>query len=741
MYKFKTWLCFILSLALLCSLLPGFALTADAAASGSCGANLTWTFDSDTNALKIEGSGGMYDYSAYGTPWYRYHTRIASVSLPNGLTGICEYAFLDCTALTSAVIPGSVESIGSEAFAYCSALTSVTIPDGVKSIGYGAFEGSAITSVTIPNSVTEIGRSAFAQCVSLTGITVASGNPYYCSLDGVLFNKARNELIQYPAGKTAATYTIPNGVTSILADSFMDCSALVNVTIPNTVTRIGNYAFRNCSALTSAVIPEGVTNIERCTFENCTALTGVTLPNSLTSIEEYAFDNCTALTGITFPSSLTELNDSALSGCTALAEIHVASGNPNYSSIGGVLFNQNGTELKRYPAGKPDTEYATPGGVTVIGAYAFDSCIALKKMTISAGVTSIGSNAFIGCASLESVTIPNTVTKLASYAFYGCSVLKSITIPGSVAHIGESSFGNCTSLTSVTIQSGAASIDGYAFYGCKALTSLTIPNTLTSIGVYAFVDCTALMSVVIPSSVTDIGTHALGWKNSDNQTSQTPIKDGGHQAPIQGFTIYGYSESAAETYAKKLSHIDYFVFVPLDPSSGFCDVSTTAYYYQPMLWALENGITNGTSAVTFSPKKTCTRGQVVSFLWNAMGKPEPDTSDNPFVDVKPSKYYYKAVLWAYQTGVTKGADDTHFNPSGKCNRAQVVSFLWNTMGKPEPTGTDNPFLDVKPGKYYYKAVLWAVENGITKGADATHFAPNQTCTRGQVVTFLYNTLA
>ena len=160
------------------------------------------------------------------------------------------------------------------------------------------------------------------------------------------------------------------------------------------------------------------------------------------------------------------------------------------------------------------------------------------------------------------------------------------------------------------------------------------------------------------------------------------------------------------------------------------------YYYNAMLWALERGITSGTSRVTFSPNDTCTRGQVMTFLYAAKGKPEADWSNNPFVDVKKSKYYYKPVLWAYQNGITNGVDDTHFQPNGSCTRAQVVTFLWALSGKPNPKAGSNPFQDVKKSNWYYTAVLWAYQNGITSGVDATHFGPNQTCTRGQVVTFL-----
>ena len=172
----------------------------------------------------------------------------------------------------------------------------------------------------------------------------------------------------------------------------------------------------------------------------------------------------------------------------------------------------------------------------------------------------------------------------------------------------------------------------------------------------------------------------------------------------------------------------------------FVDVGAWDYFYEPVMWAIEQEpqITKGTDDTHFSPKEKCTRAQVVTFIWNALGRPEPASLSNPFQDVKSSKYYYKAVLWAYHAGVTKGADAAHFDPDGSCTRAQVVSFLWNAEGKPSPGMSSCPFKDVKPGKYYYNAVLWAFKEGITKGIDATHFGPDSVCTRAQVVTFLCN---
>ena len=183
-------------------------------------------------------------------------------------------------------------------------------------------------------------------------------------------------------------------------------------------------------------------------------------------------------------------------------------------------------------------------------------------------------------------------------------------------------------------------------------------------------------------------------------------------------------------------------YVAISPTNPFEDVKNDAYYYEPVLWAVrhEPQITKGTDTTHFSPNATCTRGQVVTFLWRAAGCPETAKTDNPFTDVKEGAYYYKAVLWAVEKGITKGTSATTFSPDKGCTRGQVVTFLHRSAGEPKPDSTENPFTDLKSGEYYYDAVLWAVKHEITKGTDSTHFSPNSTCTRGQIVTFLYRAM-
>ena len=169
----------------------------------------------------------------------------------------------------------------------------------------------------------------------------------------------------------------------------------------------------------------------------------------------------------------------------------------------------------------------------------------------------------------------------------------------------------------------------------------------------------------------------------------------------------------------------------------FTDVPEGSFYYDPVIWAVAKGITNGTTPTTFGPNDQCMRAHVVTFLWRAAGSPEPTSTHNPFEDVKQTDFYYKAVLWAVDNGITNGLDATHFGPFAYCNRAQVVTFLHRALGNPAPSSQHNPFEDVPEGSFYHKPVLWAVEMGVTNGLDAVHFGPNAICNRAQIVTFLY----
>ncbi|MCH5353957.1 MAG: S-layer homology domain-containing protein [Acutalibacter sp.] len=233
------------------------------------------------------------------------------------------------------------------------------------------------------------------------------------------------------------------------------------------------------------------------------------------------------------------------------------------------------------------------------------------------------------------------------------------------------------------------------------------------------------------------------WHTSNNKWNEsTGYVQNTHTVSLEAGTYYfrvsSYYSDQSGSYTLKIYTESTQQQQPSQTGS-FVDVPTSQYYYSAVEWAVENGITAGTSPTRFSPSKTCTRAEVVTFLWRAAGSPEPTSTQNPFTDVPSGQYYTKAVLWAVERGITAGTSATRFSPSKTCTRGEVVSFLYRYEGKPDVSGS-NTFRDVPAGQFYYNPVLWAVANSITAGTTPTTFSPNQTCTRAQIVTFLYRDL-
>lgn len=225
-----------------------------------------------------------------------------------------------------------------------------------------------------------------------------------------------------------------------------------------------------------------------------------------------------------------------------------------------------------------------------------------------------------------------------------------------------------------------------------------------------------------------------------SRTSGTTVDLTGYTPTRDGYTFDGWYSNRELTIKvtsiKLTSNTTIYAKWTAKSDMSFTDVADKAYYRDAVEWAVENGITKGTTATTFSPNATCTRAQAVTFLWRAAGSPAPETSAMPFTDVPVGSYYYDAVLWAVENGITKGTSDTTFSPNMTCTRAQIVAFLWRSEKSPA-AGTANPFADVKPDAYYADAVLWAVKENITKGTTSTTFSPDADCTRAQIVTFLW----
>ena len=386
------------------------------------------------------------------------------------VTWIGYQAFMNCNRLTSITIPNSITGIASEAFRDCSSLTNITIPDSVISIGELAFYVcESLTNITIPDSVISIGYNAFYYCRSLTSINVSNNSKNYSSIDGVLFNKDKTQIISYSAGKKETSYIIPDSVTSIADYAFDNCTRLTSITIPEGVTIIGRSAFDNCIRLTSIAIPNGVTSIAYGAFNECRSLTNITIPDSVTYIGAIAFYGCSSLTSITIPDSVTSVDKYAFVDCIGLTGINVSDNNKNYSSIDGVLFNKDKTEIIKYPAKKEGPNYDIPNSVTNIGTSAFYKCSSLTSITIPSGVTSIGNYTFFCCSSLKSITIPEKVTSIAYDAFKDCSSLSKVLCLGNAPKLGSESFDRCSSDLKIYAKNGLTGYDanGWENYSDK----------------------------------------------------------------------------------------------------------------------------------------------------------------------------------------------------------------------------------------------------------------------------------
>ena len=391
----------------------------------------------------------------------------------------------------------------------------------------------------------------------------------YTSISGILFSKNKTELIQYPAAKTDSTYIIPDGVTRIdyafgscknltsvtIPDSvtsigdhaFNGCTSLTNITIPNSVTSIGNYSFSGCTNLINITIPDSVTSIGDNAFYKCESLTDIIIPNSVISIGYSAFSDCSGLANIAISDSVTSIGVSAFSGCISLKSIEVSDNNENYTSVDGVLFNKDASELITYPAGKSNDTYEISNSVTSIGDHAFTGCVSLKSVTIYDSVTSISDGAFFDCEGLKDVyytstedewnkiTIGNDNENLTNATIHynfepepsnkqtgscGDNVTYSLDTETGVLTIsgtgkmkdysGEDSrvYQN-SNIKSVIIENGVTSIGNLAFSSCNSLIEVSLPSSIISLGVSAFSGCENLMSISIPANVADIQSIAF----------------------------------------------------------------------------------------------------------------------------------------------------------------------------------------------------------------------------------------
>lgn len=816
---------------------------------------------------------------------------LRNLSIPDTVTEIGANAFLRCTAFILEKLPAGIKSIGDAAFANCGRIEELVLPETLEHIGEAAFGGTIIDKASFdgtPERWTAIGGDAC--CIARDKIDFLE---HICDFSGWEYDEHKHWQ-SCSCGKTqnegehtgdGDTCTVCGAALSAALDSGSIGDGLSwSLSRSGALTISGSGKMSDFSSVAnaapwdkqkdkiqSAVIGSGVQSISGGAFSGCTALEKVTISDTVAQIDLNAFD-----------------------GCTALAEFDVAAENETFSSVGGVLFSAD-KKLLRCPVGK-SADYAVPSGTVAIAGGAFKDCSKLESLVIPDSVTAIGKSAFENCAALKRITLPKSITTLEASCFSGCTALAEIALPDGVKTLGEKVFSGCAALKSVKIPAEVTVIPTEAFSGCVSLESITIPKNISHINERAFDGCTALKKVdylgsdtdwsqvtketgnnaldnaeksftrtdhehkytdtVIPPTCTERGctVHlcACGDKREDSYTPPLghnykggicvrcgildPNRDTQHEHDFiptvtkptcltEGFTTYtcscgecytkdyvsavghktqlqnakaagcltgGYTGDEVCTVCGKVFKQGSVIFAlghdpqparvkaPTCTESGytgdlicmrcgdmtqigktvaaadhkffggvcsvcgaksaeaapeFDDVKPGAFYFDAVQWAVENGITNGTGKNTFSPNDVCSRYQIVMFLWRAAGQPEAKAAVS-FADVKPGDIFYEAVQWAVERGITKGTSSTSFSPYAPCTRGQIVTFLYRSAGSPKVSGTCD-FSDVFSGSFCHDAVIWASSEGITNGTSAGRFSPNEGCTRAQVVTFLY----
>ena len=392
----------------------------------------TWAFQGCTGITSIVIPDSVI---SIGDSAFSGCTSLAEITIPDSVTEIGEFAFSGCTSLLKVVLSKNMTAIEARTFSGCSSLESIIIPEGVTKIGTrsksedfmcdgAAFYGcTSLKEIIIPDSVTEIWWRAFSGCTSLSKVKLPKN---LTSINSDVFSGCTSLAeITIPDSVTSigssafegctslAEIDIPDSVTSIGGSAFSGCTSLSKVDLPKDLTMIEGYTFSGCSSLESIVIPEGVTAIGTwseyentyysSSFSGCTSLKEIVIPDSVTAIGSSAFSNCTSLESITIGSGVESLGDEWIASCRRLENITVSPENKTYSSVDGVLFNKDKSELSAYPIGNKRSSYTIPDGVEKIGKKAFYGCRYIESLTIPASVAEIEASALGNCYDIRAV--------------------------------------------------------------------------------------------------------------------------------------------------------------------------------------------------------------------------------------------------------------------------------------------------------------------------------------------------
>ena len=691
-------------------------------------------------------------------------TSLQEIKLPESLTSIGEAAFFGCSSLEEVVIPDSVTTLnggdplgtaGLGAFGNCTNLKSITIGKGVELIPWGFFGSDVLETLIIPEGVKEIDAYAFCFCPSLTYVEIPASVEYIggfafvdnFSMTNIVFKGDPPDQMDGMMGIcgdyiTASFY--PKDAPG-WADAYTGTAAM----IPYTLDAKGNIIPEAPAQSEVLAAMEQFRSGEYFNYVRDLSA-GKAYPNSYRYYINGTFHEGKGSEAFAF-----ELSDACfgflpISGHRKVVYADLRLGdllymddqvwvigqiNANGVKVHGaekevIVYDRSLTKAQVETADSYRTRYGVSPGPGVVNPDA-----KLKPAPVPAGVPT-EAEVYRRILTLQAdhpEGMPFTEKNM-----YYCNVQALI-------KEGESTnpFGS----------------------GCSAFGYLASDTAFGDLPArYVTADKLDYDSIMV-------GDNLIGWRHQvvvlEVYENCLIIAEGNYNKMMHWGRIMtreevedGYDLFTRYPEGTKAPQRTYYE-IPEEPEetlppvtepeqtlpmeNPFTDIGEEKekkpYYYDSVLWAVNKGITTGKTETSFAPNDTCTRNQIVTFLWRAAGQPEPASSANPFPDVPDGKYYTKAVLWAVEQGITAGYKDGTFGPNKACTRSQVVTFLWRAAGQPEPVSSANPFSDVPEGMFYTKAVLWAVENGITTGKTATTFQPDAICTRAQIVTFLYRSMA
>lgn len=725
---------------------------------------------------------------------------LTSVDMGDAVKEIKGWAFYYCCNLREINFPQLLEAIGIGTFEG-SGLTSVFVPDGVITIGEDAFFNSELAIVTIGAGTQEIGDGAFRWCDNLISISVNEENKLFSSdKTGILYNADKTVLMLCPR-QLKGDCVIPATVTVISDYAFESCQSIDRIMFCGHAPSFGVYAFptsticayypsnddtwsdelkSSCSSIAQwiafggevydisssgfcgenlywslnsdgqllicgtgkmesfetaesipwfnfreeikeVVMTEGISSIGGNAFFYCTNLSAVSLPADIESIEHHAFEGCSSITSAVYGGtpaqwqqvSVEEGNSFLLNalGCNLIM------GDTNGD---GEIDTSDAVRLVRYLVDLVELSDSEKRAADVNGDGDITSADSIKLVRYLVGLVesldSVPTRGVSHCVEGGEIKVATVTGKVGD----------TVTVPVEIA--GNPGFAGFTLELNYPAELELLDIEKGDVLKNADAGSLTVNKNLINWNNFenTYEDGELLILTFRISAAASDGNYSVSIEPKESKESNFASEDG--RAVRAAFTA-GNVRFIAET-----SDVSQEC-----PGAAFADMPGAGYWsHEAIDWAITAGVTYGTSATLFSPQKECARAEAVTFIWRAVGSPEPSEKECRFVDVDADAYYAKAVLWALENGITTGVSETAFRPDDVCSRAEIVTFLWRLSGSPNAAGA-HEFADVDRNSYYEQAVAWAATESITNGIHKTLFGADVACTREQIVTFLYRT--